>query len=478
VTRRVTIRNISTFTYEYHALDAISSSDPQLAAALVGGALPLQLWAGEEAQVDVTFTPTDHVRTTGAITFDADAGDDPTLAFVGDGVFVSATVAPAAVDFGTIDASGTPAQRLALRNTGDRPLTVSGASIDLPGDFKLTGLPGGTTLAPGESRGFRLRATPTSLGRRRATLAIDLDSIADLTVPVDVLVRDPDLRVRTLDATPDDYEVELGAVPIPGGAKIAKVELHNMRASPVAIAGCSIAGDPGFSVASPCPFTIPAHGSVQLAIAFAPSAAAASAATLILISSCLPTGVLQLGLRGTGVAPGVPSSARAVAPARARGGVEVGARSLDLGAVATGTTLRLSDLLEGALAVRNLDDAIDHAVTAAILSDSPAFRLIELDRPALSPGERAALDVELVAAAPGRYEATIAVFVDGDPEPRAQVRIAALAVDAGPAAAPAAGGCGASQPASSLALGGALLIGLCRRRRRARGAVAARLRSA
>jgi hypothetical protein len=96
VTRRVTVRHISTFEYEYRSLTAIASSDPQLTAALVDGDLPLTLGPGEEVQVDVTFTPTDHVRTTGTITFDADEGDDPALAVVGDGVRLELAASPAA----------------------------------------------------------------------------------------------------------------------------------------------------------------------------------------------------------------------------------------------------------------------------------------------------------------------------------------------------------------------------------------------
>jgi hypothetical protein len=554
-TQRVTVRNAGNLATE---LAAITPSDPRFVAALVGGSLPAPLAPGATAQVDVTFTPAAGGRVAGTIAFDAAGDGDFSLDVVGDGVVLGAAAVPAAVDFGRITATAAPARHVELRNTGDRALTVVGVALDLPGDFAVTGLAGGATIPAGGALGFDVQPTPTMLGRRRARLTIDLDRldpIADIVIPLDAIATDPALIVTTPDAAPDDYALDLGPVDVDVGPRLAKVALHNAAAAPVAIAACAIAGDPELTVASACPFAIPAGATAELAIAFAPAAEAESTAALTLTGTGFATGALRLSLRGTGIDQHVELSALAVAfpdtlrhpldpPARTvtirntaaaelalssirvdgagftligpaaatlapgasqdvavgfapaatgdaaghlvlgnaddpqiarvaltgRGtsrAVEVGPPAIDLGAVPAGATVRLGDLAGGAIALRNLDPAATFAISSVAITGDPAYRLIGPDRTTLAPGDRAVLDVELAAGAAGRYDATISVFLDGDPAPHAQISITALAVDP-----PAGGcGCGATVPPHRLAPAAALVLALAlvlRRRRRGR----------
>jgi len=298
--RRVTVQNVSG---QDTALTSLTSSDPRFTAALVGASLPLPLAPGATAEVDVEFTPTGTARAAGAITFGAAGGAGASLGVAGDGALLQAQALPAALDFGAVVYSLVPTQRIELRNTGERPLTVAGVEFAPPADFRVVGLARGVTVAAGEVRAFDVRATPTLLGRRRAAVAIKLDRIADLTIPLDAIAVDPAVAVTTADAAPDDYALDFGAADMDGVPRIGKIVLQNARATPIEIAACAFDGDAGFGVASACPFTIPGHATGELAIAFSPLAGVAHAAAVTLTGTGLATGALRLELRGLGVDP-------------------------------------------------------------------------------------------------------------------------------------------------------------------------------
>jgi hypothetical protein len=303
--RRVTVQNVSG---QDTALTSITSSDPRFTAALAGASLPLPLAPGATAEVDVEFTPTGTARAAGAIAFGAAGGAGASLGVIGDGALLQARAQPAALDFGAVVYSFAPTQRIELRNTGERPLTVAGVELAPPADFRVVGLARGATVAAGEVRAFDVRATPTVLGRRRATVAIKLDRIADLAIPLDAIAVDPAVAVTTTDAEPDDYALDLGAAVMDGVPRTGKIVLQNARSTPIEIAACAFDGDGGFSAASACPFTVPGHATGELAIGFMPLAGVAHGAAVTLTGTGLATGALRVELRGVGVDPRLPAA--------------------------------------------------------------------------------------------------------------------------------------------------------------------------
>ncbi len=187
-TRRVAVHNTGSITTQ---LTAITSSHPRFTAALVAGTLPLTLAPGAVAEVDVTFTPTDSGRASGTIAFATALGATFPNDVVGDAFGFGAEARPAALDFGITEYRAPATLPIELNNTGDRPLTVNGFALDLPDEYTVTGLPPGTTLAPGGNLAFEVHLTPLMFGPRRATLVIDLDPAADLEIPLDGLALDP-----------------------------------------------------------------------------------------------------------------------------------------------------------------------------------------------------------------------------------------------------------------------------------------------
>ena len=464
-TQRVTVRNAGLVPTD---LAALTPSDPRFTAALVAGSLPLTLAPDATAEVDITFTPTDTARTSATIAFDATTGGDFPLPVVGDGVLFQADVTPAALDFGSISHPATPTQQIALHNTGTGPLTVNGVSLDLPGDFSVTGIASGATIAAGATLSFEVRATPALLGRRRATLVIDLDRIPDPRIPLDALSIDPALVVTTADLDPTDYELDFGNIDVDASPGASTATLHNTAPTPIAIATCAIAGDPELRITSACPFTIPAHATADLAFSFAPTAEAESAATVTLLGTGFATGSLQLRLRGIGLDPRIALSALSLA--------------------FPDTVQRPRDLPTRAITIHNTSTT--KLVLSSLHVDNPAFSLLGPASLTLAPGASQDLTLSFAPVLVGDASGHLVIGSADDPQlarvaltgrgishtlelsplagatflPRAPIPFTAHAADA-PDSAPGAGcGCSTGAPASSLPLGAALLLVLRRRR--------------
>jgi uncharacterized protein (TIGR03382 family) len=290
-------------------LIAMTSSDPRFTVALTSGGLPVTLAPGDQAQIDVTFTPTDTSHVTGTILLHGTNGTDFVVGASGDGVILDATVAPASRDFGTVDPSAAPSQTFQLRNVGERTVTVSAASLDAPNDYAVSGLVAGMAIDPGATLSFSVRAAPSMLGRRRATLTISFDRARSLAIPLTALASDPALVVTTGDASPADYGLELGSVDVDVGPRLGHITLHNASSAAITLATCAIAGDAAFMLTTACPQTIAGGGDADLAVVFAPTAEAESVASLTIAGTGFATGALRIDLHGSGLDQHVSLSA-------------------------------------------------------------------------------------------------------------------------------------------------------------------------
>ncbi|TMQ08300.1 MAG: choice-of-anchor D domain-containing protein [Deltaproteobacteria bacterium] len=279
-------------------LVALTSSDPHFRAAPSSGSLPVTLAPGDSMPIDITFSPSDAQRVTAAIRLDASTGSDYALEVSGAGIPIGAGVTPASHDFGAVAYPTTPSQGFTLQNTGDRTLTVTAVSLDLPADYTITGLAAGATLAPGATLGFDVRANAAMLGQRRALAVTASDSA---------------LTVTTGDATPTDYALELGSVDVDTGPRTGHVTLYNASAAAMTLASCDVTGDAAFALTSACPPTIAAGAGADLAVAFSPNAEAEAAATLTIGGAGFATGALRIGLHGRGFDQHVALSATSVA---------------------------------------------------------------------------------------------------------------------------------------------------------------------
>jgi len=262
--------------------------------------LPITLAPGAEAIVDVSFTPTTSSPIDLSLTFSA-TGADASVEVSGRGFIAGAEVTPSAYDFGVVPASATPSQTFQLHNRSEHTLTVQSIAFDPPADFATT-LTAGTTIAAGATVSFDVRATPSMLGHRHATLTIAADLLAaPLAIGLDVLAVEALVTVTTADATPDDYELDLGAVEIDAGPEPGHVTLHNLGAGAITIAACELAGDPVFALTTACPLTIAGGASADVTVAFDPASEGDYRGTLALTSPDLATGAMAIRIHGTGI---------------------------------------------------------------------------------------------------------------------------------------------------------------------------------
>jgi uncharacterized protein (TIGR03382 family) len=171
VTQQIVVRNWGDADT---TLVAVTPDDPRLTVA--PGALPIDLAAGAETVVAVTFTPTDGSDLTGSVTFDAASGEDVTMMVFGDGI--AASVDPLVVDFGnhsigtTTNLSASMPDAISIRNL-DPSASFSITSVTITGDsdFALVG-PDATELAPGTRAELDVRFAPIHHGHLAATIAI------------------------------------------------------------------------------------------------------------------------------------------------------------------------------------------------------------------------------------------------------------------------------------------------------------------
>ena len=300
-TRTVVVRNTGTVA---HTLTSIAAAHPAFTAGLRTGSLPLPLAPGAEATVDVTFAPTVSGAQTTAIAFGADPPDGWTLGAAGTGVLIGTELTPTEAAFGRIDLPITgvvPAIEVQLRNLGERAITVQGVALDAPADFAVTDIGPGTTIAPGGTARFAVRATPSALGMRRALLTLDLDTVPDVPMVLWAYGQDPSFGVETPDGTPDDFALDLGAVDVDVGARTGTVTVHNRRDIAVELASCTVSGDAAFAVTGGCATTVAAGGTVDIPVAFDPSAEAAYQGTLTVTGAGFETGVATVALTGLGL---------------------------------------------------------------------------------------------------------------------------------------------------------------------------------
>jgi len=139
------------------------------------------LLAGGTCTVNVTFTPSAAGAFSAAVSFTTNGSSNPSVALSGTGAQATLTTNPAtSLSFGNAPVGqATPAQNVAITNTGAGPLYVTGASVSgtNAADFSLTNnCPSGTPIGSGNGQSpsciISVVFTPQATGSRSATLNI------------------------------------------------------------------------------------------------------------------------------------------------------------------------------------------------------------------------------------------------------------------------------------------------------------------
>jgi hypothetical protein len=140
-----------------------------------GPALPATVGANSQAVFQVAATPPSVGNHTGTFTLVSSAGNSPhNVALSVTGADPAVTLTPTSVAFGDWGINGSPkTQSVTLQNTGNAPLTVTGATTS--GPFGVSGL-SGLVLGAGQSTAFTVSFSPTATGPHTGSVSISSDA--------------------------------------------------------------------------------------------------------------------------------------------------------------------------------------------------------------------------------------------------------------------------------------------------------------
>ncbi len=251
--------------------------------------------------VIVTFTPqptADPTATTRISALEITSDSSTALDFIsllGTATPSPLTIAPIALDFGTVQLGATSTLPLQITNTSTTPATFN--SISTTGDYTATGTcpTPGDPLAPATTCTEQITFTPTQTGPRTGTVSI---ATSLSTLPINAPLTGIGIQSH-LQITPS--ALEFGSIAIGASANL-NLTLANIGSAPVTNLSLNLTGD--YALTVPCTATTLAPNATCTAtITFTPTALGQRAGTLTITSSD-PNSPTLVPLTGTGVPNG------------------------------------------------------------------------------------------------------------------------------------------------------------------------------
>jgi Abnormal spindle-like microcephaly-assoc'd, ASPM-SPD-2-Hydin/CARDB len=157
------------------------------AFSVSGITTPISVGAGKRVQFSVGFLPKSVGVFSGSVNVQSTATDSQlTIVLSGTGVGSSQEldVTPASIAFGNVDLNGSATQQITLKNAGNSNISISGDSVKGAG-LTVTGVAGGTSLAPGQTAAMTAEFAPTAAGSITGSITISSNATnGSVTVPV------------------------------------------------------------------------------------------------------------------------------------------------------------------------------------------------------------------------------------------------------------------------------------------------------
>jgi hypothetical protein len=346
---------------------------------------PLTVAPGANVEITVRFTPRAAGPAADSLRI---ASDDPgrptvTIALAGAGEGGPAlNVTPAALDFGSVTVGQSKDLTLSVANSGNAALAVKSASLDSAAyRWVSPSLP--FSLNTGAKQEAVVRFTPAAAGAAPANLVIASDDPArpTLTVPLSgagaAVAGTPGITL-----TP--AALEFGSVTA-GQFKDLTIALANTGSAALSVKSASLDHTAYRWISPPLPFSLNPGAKQDAIVRFAPAAAGATSASLVIASDDPARPTLTVPLNGTGLAvAGAPQ-------------ISFTPAALDFGAVLIGSSKDLT------FDVRNSGTA---ELTVIVMNASnPQFSVVTPTFPLrLAPGLRQTVTIRFrpVAAGPQR----------------------------------------------------------------------------
>ena len=249
--------------------------------------------AGSSATWQVTFAPAAAGTRSATLTFATDdAAHSTACTLSGTGLAPVAQATVASVNFGSARVGGTPATAsVALQNTGNDTLHVTGVSLTGPNaaDFAQSG--GSATVLPGQTgSSYALSFTPSATGARSATLVFATDG-GTVSVPLTGSGVFPALVLQP-------GALAFGSQRLSTASAAQVFVVQNTGTATSAVSAPTVTGD--FSVTPSASTSLAAGASASYSVTFTPSQLGARSGG---VSFTVDGGSLSASFSGTGVAP-------------------------------------------------------------------------------------------------------------------------------------------------------------------------------
>ncbi len=257
---------------------------------------PATLNPSSSCVVAVTFAPQSTGAKSATLTINDNGGGPHTVALSGNGTSLTASATPGSLSFGDqLQNTTSTAQSVTFTNTGTLAVTVSGVTIS--GEFtQSNNCP--AMLNPSSSCVVAVTFAPQSTGAKSGTLAINDNGGGPHSISLS-----GNATSLTASATPGS--LSFGDQLQNTTSTAQNITLTNTGTLGVTISGVTISGE--FTQRNNCPATLPAAGSCNIAVTFAPLSSGAKSGTLT-ISDNATAGPQTLALSGNGTSKTVALS--------------------------------------------------------------------------------------------------------------------------------------------------------------------------
>ena len=416
--------------------------------------LPQTLAQAELLVVTVTADPanrTGAMAATATVTSNLAMMPTRTVSLVAMSTTAMLTTTPGlTVDFGSVDIDGPPAiKTITIANTGDGPLDLSSfARTPTTGPFTIV-LPSDQTIAVGAHVDIPVTYTPTV---EQAAGAFEQ---VVLSHGIAGVLNGPAMQMITIKGRGVDRHLAVDAPPVfpdtfrnPGAtAPVRAVSVHNTGEATLSISAVMVTNDDVWQLLDGNPVDIPANGSHDFMVRFAPKVAGKAPVgelTFMNNDNSVPAPMAIVLLNGNGLD-------RAVA---------MGEPVIDFGYTGIGIPVTL----EGRLSVTSMDPDHGFTIRSIDLDDDQTFQID--DPPAgvsLAAQTTMQFTVTFTPTAEGTFETRAHLYLDEDPTVQAEVVLTGTAVFVD---VTGGGGCSTGHGTGTGAVLVLAMLALRRRRRR------------
>jgi len=389
----LTLRNIGKLDL---AISTIRSTEP---AFTVVGDTAFALPAGASRTLTIQCSPKNPGQRRATLSINSNDVNQPTLNVPMSalaGAVSRIVVEPSSLDFGSVSVGQSAQRTLTVRNTGTAALSVSAIRSNRVAFLLLgdTAFP----LTPGASKAITVQFTPTTAGQQQANLTITSDEPTSPALGVPLV----GTGLGTPHIVAEPVSLDFGLVTV-GQFAQRTLSVRNAGTADLQVSRLA-SSESAFSIVGDTAFSVAPGAARDVVIAFKPSAAGPTQATLTIASNDVDQPELTVTLAGSARMPHIL----------------VDPSSLDFGSVV------LTEAAQLALTLRNTTNV--PIVISSIRSTEPAFSIIGDTAFQLAPGASRTLTIQCSPKNPGQRRATLTISSSDSTQPTIPVSMSALAV--------------------------------------------------